>query len=546
MSARSLGHRAPLLWLIVPMMAGLSLARLSPAIPIILQLGAAALAALFAVVLAWRNGAGWFFAIATAMFFTGMRAYDLCRKRIAEWDLLPPREVRVSLRVERLFGQSDPHKSAGFGRVTTVHGPYRELIGQRVYFSAYERTGDPKPRRSAVIQCVGVLTPLPFDPPSNSFDGYLASSGINFRLNRSRCVGEERPPLTYYRLCDRAAEKFNVILGLGIADKRPALAGLLRAMMLGETKALTDEQHTLFMQSGTMHLFAISGLNIAVISGALQALLTLCRLRPSVRFAIGAPLLWLFVDITGGAPSAIRAFAMAMFFQAAFVVRRPVNPFSALVGSAFVVLLVQPLQLFSASFLMSYGIVASLLLLGLPLGEAWLALWIPWRDVPVAGRSSWQLGLDAAWRSLVPTIAIGVATALVGMLTGVEYFQLLTPGSLLANLVLIPAAMIVTVGGFAALICGLVGFVSGAVLCNHAAAVILWIIEWLVRQSVRMPWAFLPAQFKAPWIGNVALAMLLIAMLVGYGAAWQRKYGGYWPPFVIVALVLIFGVKFGS
>ena len=45
-----------------------------------------------------------------------------------------------------------------------------------------------------------------------------------------------------------------------------------------ETRALTEEQHTIFMQSGTMHLFAISGLNIAVIAGALEALLLLLRL----------------------------------------------------------------------------------------------------------------------------------------------------------------------------------------------------------------------------------------------------------------------------
>jgi competence protein ComEC len=544
MTSRSLGHRAPLLWLALPLVAGLITARIVHVAPLALELGVAAVAAGLAVWVAWKNQRGWEFAIATAMFLAGAGNYDLARARIAAWDTLPAREIELSLQIERVFSRADPKKTAGLARIIQASERYHDLVGQHVYFSAILRPPDPVPSRSATIVMVGVITPLPRNPPSDSFDSYLASSGINFRLNRARCVTEQRPQLAYYRFCDEAADRFNVLLGVGIADKRPTLAGLLRAMMLGETRELTEEQHTIFMQSGTMHLFAISGLNIAVISAAVQALLGLCRISPWARFAIGTPLLWLFVDITGAAPSAVRAFAMATFFHGAFVLRRPANPIAALVGSALLVLLWQPLQLFSASFLMSYGIVLALLLLGLPLGEAWLQAWTPGRFLPMMAWTWWQRVVDEVWRWIAPTIAIGVATASVSMLTGVEYFRLLTPGSLLANLVLIPAAMIVTLGGFAALVCGLIGFTAGVVMCNHASALVLLVIEALVRESVRMPWAFIPAEFKAGWVGGTALATTLIAMLVGYSWQWRRERGGWWPPFAIVAVVLLFGVKF--
>ena len=104
--------------------------------------------------------------------------------------------------------------------------------------------------------------------------------------------------------------------------------------MLGTTHELSEEQETLFMQSGTMHLFAISGLNIGVVAGALQTLLLLIRLPPWARFVIGAVLLWLFVDITGGSPSAVRAFTMAVFLHAALVLRRPANLLAALLLSS--------------------------------------------------------------------------------------------------------------------------------------------------------------------------------------------------------------------
>jgi hypothetical protein len=103
----------------------------------------------------------------------------------------------------------------------------------------------------------------------------------------------------------------------------------------------------------------------------------------------------------------------------------------------------------------------------------------------------------------------------------------------------------VTLGGFASLLCGLVGLGFGASLCNHAAALILLVIEWLVRMSVQLPGAFMPARFVTPWIGPLSLVALMAALLGGYASEWQRTRGGWWPPFALVAVVLSFGVDFG-
>lgn len=542
---RQTGHRAPLLWLVAPLIAGIIAGQIGRIAPLGVQLGLALAAAIAAAIASWRDRRGWSASLIAAMFLAGSASYQLHRARLEAWSERPAREAQVQIEIERLFAQNDPRKRSGIARIVGAAPPCSDLVGQLVYFSAFVRRGDPSARRSAILTTTGVLTPLPRDPDPNSFEGYLASSGINFRLTRARFLHDDRPQLAYYRFCDQAADRFDAILGLGIAEKRPALAGLLRAMMLGKTSDLTEEQHTIFMQSGTMHLFAISGLNIAVIALSMDTLLLLLRLPRWARFAIAVPLLWLFVDITGAAPSAVRAFAMSVFFQSALVLRRPANPLAALVASAVAVLLVAPLQLFSASFLMSYGIVVALLVLGVPLGEFWLGRWTPYRHVPEATWTRPQKAVAKIWRSLVPTLAIGVATTLVSMITSVQFFQLLTPGALVANLILIPSASLVTVGGFAALLCGLAGFGGGAALCNHAAAVVLWAIEALVRQSVQLPWTFVRAEFRAPWIGNTALLVLMTVLLAGYSFRWHRTRGGWWPPFAVVAITLLFGVRLG-
>lgn len=545
MPQRSLGHRAPLLWIVLPFIAGLAAAKPAELVAAGWLLGTAAVAAGGALWAARRADRFWAPALVAAMFCAGAASYALHRGRLPVWDALPTREARLTLRVDRVFAQTRTERVSGLGTIASADEHLRELAGQRIYFSFTLRRGEAAPMRSAVVAAVGVLETLPRNPPDGSFEGYLAGAGINFKLTRGRVLAETRAANAYYRFCARAAERCSEILGLGIAEKRPALAGLLRAMMLGNTHDLSREQHELFMQSGTMHLFAISGLNIGVIAGALQALLLLLRLPGWVRFGLGAALLWLFVDITGAAPSAVRAFVMAVFLHAALVFHRPANVLAGLSASAFVVLLVAPLQVFSGSFLMSYAIVLALLVMGLPLGEAWLERWAPWRALPKPAWKRWQRWLDTAWRWLAATLAIGVATTLVSLLTGVQYFHLLTPGALVANLVLIPLAVVVTLGGFAALLCGLAGFAWGAALCNHAAALVLLGIESLVRQSVRVPGAFVPASYTAAWIGAAALTALMATLVFGYATDWKRERGGWWPPFAVVALTLAFGVKFG-
>ena len=206
-------------------------------------------------------------------------------------------------------------------------------------------------------------------------------------------------------------------------------------------------------------------------------------------------------------------------------------------------LVVAPFQVFGASFVMSYGIVAALLLLGLPLGEAWVERWSPAKDLPKAAWRWWHHAAGAAWRWLAAALAVGLATTLVGLLTGVHYFGLLTPGALVTNLVLIPAAMVVTLGGFAALVCGLVGWAGGAVLCNHAAALVFLGIEWGVAQSVKVPGAFVSARFAATWLGPAMLTLLGAVLLAGYAAGWRRRRY-FWAPFALVAVVLVVGVRF--
>jgi competence protein ComEC len=546
MTSRSLGHRAPLLWLVLPLMAGLAAAKAGDFLPVPWLLAGAALASALGIIAGWRGWIkSWAAALVVAMLLAGAASYALYRPRLTAWDALPPREARLGLRIDRIFSQADARKSSGVATVVRADAPVQELHDQRLYFSLALRKGELPPLRGAVIKAVGVLATLPRDPPANTFDGYLASAGTNFRLTRGRVLAVERPAPAYSRFCARALARFSALLGLGVESKRPGLVGVLRAMLLGQQHELGDEQKTLFRQSGTMHVFSISGLHIAVISAGLQALLSLLRLPKVMALLIGLVALWLYVDITGGAPSAVRAFVMVAFVQMSFVLKVPRNPLSALTASALVVLLVNPLDLFSASFQMSYGIVAALLVLGLPLADRWQAAGELFRDLPPVSWAWHHRWRDALWRSVIASLGIGLASSLVGAVTGVQFFNLFTPGALLANLWVIPASTLVILLGLVSLLSGLAGFTAGGVLANHAAVLVLWAVAHGVRGNLRLPGMWVAANFRAPWIGGAALTALLAVMLAGYAQGWRGWSRGFWPPFAVVALTLILGVSYG-
>ncbi|MFM8620124.1 MAG: ComEC/Rec2 family competence protein, partial [Opitutaceae bacterium] len=509
--------------------------------PLVIAVLAAALAVASA-----NHPRRWACSLGLALFCAGAAAGVLQRNHLAAWEELPAREANLRLRIDRLFPSREPGRTSGLAEIVTADPHLADLTGQNLHFSLSRSEADPTPVRGAVFAAIGVLTTLPENPAAGTFEDYLAAAGMNFRMSRGRLLTEESPAPAYHRFCAAAAARFRVILDLGLVEKRPELAALLRGMMLGEKHEISEEQQAVFMRSGTMHLFAISGLNIGVIAVALQALLSLARVPRWPRFLVATALLWMFVDITGGSPSAVRAWFMATFVQAAFVLRRPGNVLAALVASAAASILVSPLQFFSASFVMSYAIVLALLLLGLPLAGHWQRTWSPWREVPEVAWTRAQRLVLAIWSNASGALAIGLATTLVSVLTGIHYFQLITPGALVANLALLPAASGVTVAGFASLLFGLFHLDWPAILANNAAALLLLLIERGLQAGVQVPGMFLTARYTAPWIGQTALVLLVAAILHGYSRGWRREAGGWWPPFAVVAATLATGVRYGS
>lgn len=548
---RSLTSRAPLLGLVVAWATGSAAAHAAaapgPAALIGLALGGLLVAWLFALVpLSSRrrlSTGGCLLGLGLSLAAAGALRTTQERARPADWDALglPPREARLGLRVERLFVAREPGRASGLARVVDAPPLLAELRGQRIQFSATWPADLPAPIRGTGFGALGVLAPVPFSPAPGSFDRFLADEGVNFSFSRARPERAVAPAGAWPRLCASAGARLERVLRAGL-DRHPPLADLYVAMLLGRKQALSAEQKDGFVRSGTMHLFAISGLHIAAIALAFNAVLALLRLPARARFLAGTALLWLYVEITGGEASAVRAFWMVTCLLGARQLRAPANSLSALAASALGVLVVSPHQLFTPGFQMSYGIVAALLLYGVPLQEKWLAAWRPWAQLPREAWNRRQVALEKIGRAALGAVALGFAATLVSTPACLGFFGLLTPGGFFINLVLIPIASLVLFAGVASLLVGLLGLTPLAVLFNHAAALLLAGMDRAVGASLLVPGASVPASFDPPWLASAAGVGLLALLAVGYASRWSWRTGGYFTPYVALGLLLFFGV----
>ncbi|MFZ5495921.1 MAG: ComEC/Rec2 family competence protein [Verrucomicrobiota bacterium] len=539
--------RAPLLWLLLPLMAGLAAARIWPAPsaglwPVIAGAGVAASLALWA---AWRGcDRCAMTALVLAGGLAGFALLHLRHPQLHHWELRPPREITLTVKVTGTFRAAPPARSlGGLGRVTATGAHDADLPGQQIYFSAIRRISVP-PRVSGEYRIQGVLEPLPRDPAGSGFNDYLANLGVRQRLVRARVLREVAPPDRPRLLVAELRGRFEEILRHGL-ERHPQTASLYLAMLLGEKAELSPEQKSAFVRSGTFHVFSVSGLHVGVIALALHMLQTVLRVprRPGAVVTLGV--LWLYVLVTGGGTPSLRAWIMTAFLLASHVFRLPGNALAALTASALVTLLVEPVQLFSTGFQMSYAVVAALILLGAPLAGRWLEHWKPFVLRPRPEWRWWHDFINWAGRKAIAAAAGCWAAFLASAASGIGFFGVFSPGSLLANLLILPLSSLAIIAGFLSLLTGLAGLLPLSALFNSAAALIILAADGLLRHGTALPGVYFPAAFRGDWLAPAAMALMTAVLLAGAAVRWQPRWGGCWPPVVVLALLLIFGVKFG-
>ncbi|MGB8860676.1 MAG: ComEC/Rec2 family competence protein, partial [Ilumatobacteraceae bacterium] len=202
-------------------------------------------------------------------------------------------------------------------------------------------------------------------------------------------------------------------------------AGLFAGLVIGddgrEPNWLVDD----FRSAGLSHLTAVSGQNVAFLLAA--AVPVLRRLRPWWRWAATVGLIAWFMALTRFEPSVLRAGVMAILAATAYVRGRQVQPIRFLALAIIVLVLIDPLLVWSVGFWLSVGATAGVCAIG------------PWLQPRLPGPS---------WLRLPMAVTLGAQAGVA--LPSVLVFHRLPVVSLPANLAAVPIAGFVMLYGLPA------------------------------------------------------------------------------------------------
>jgi ComEC/Rec2-related protein len=355
-----------------------------------------------------------------------------------------------------------------------------------------------------------VLSLPPTAVARGAFDyrDFLRRNGVHRQLRASGPVDWQLADPESHRappVSDRFLDWARGILGRGFPADDPAIQ-LLWAMVLGWKPGLTHDMQEPFMQSGTIHVFAISGLHIALLAAILVEALRLFGLPRGPAGLAALPLVWAYTAITGWQASAIRSAVMWSVVAGGWALRRPGNLANSLALAALLLLVWDPQQLFLPGFQLSFCVVLSLALLARRFTEV-LVRWTapdPW--VPPVLRSRLFGRLDRVRHLLAGSLAVSAAAWLGSMPLIAHYFHYLNPISLLANLVVVPLSSLALGSSLASLAAG--AWCPGASeLFNNSS----WLAMKLMIRASEAAAAVPGGCFNVPAPGPVGFALYYLA-----------------------------------
>jgi len=268
-------------------------------------------------------------------------------------------EIRQTLDVdtEEITAENGEHISLHAGVRLGIYSALLSQTGPRLY-----RYGE------RVHVATRLKLPRNFrNPGAFDYQGYLAANGIVALASAKAEDVQLLPGFTGNRLELLRARIHSSILSKVHALWPPAQAALIDAMVIGEEAFIDRDTRVDFQRSGTYHILVVSGMNVTIL--AFVVFWTLRRLRLSELPATLLTILFcvayaLLTDV--GAP-VWRATLMCSIYLGTRLLYRDRGMLNALGTAAFALLALDPRQLFTPSFQMTFVCVLIVAAIGMPL-----------------------------------------------------------------------------------------------------------------------------------------------------------------------------------
>ena len=275
-------------------------------------------------------------------------------------------------------------------------------------------------------------------------------------------------------------------------------ASLVQGIFLGEDSGLTAERKQQFRDTGTFHILAVSGFNVALVVATFFYIMRLLKYKRKFSAGVSMVFVIVFCFVTGCSPSVVRASLICVFALLAVLLERDSDLINLLALSALLMLLVDPNTLFDIGFQLSYVSTLGLVLLAARVEE--YLFFLP----------RWFCG----------AIAVTVSAQLFVAPVSALYFNSFSTLTLPANLCLAPFVWFSTVAGLIQSVIGLL-FVPAGALIGYANSLSVFLIFKVVEYFSSFSFSLL--RVAAPGLVFIIFYYSAVLNLVYFKKNYETK-----------------------
>ena len=286
----------------------------------------------------------------------------------------------------------------------------------------------------------------------------------------------------------------NIIKRLETYNFNPNEISVIKALLLGYRQDINKDLYEDYINSGAVHILAISGLHIGIIFLMLNFMfrfLRRYRYGLIIKTVIILMLLWSFATIAGLSPSTLRATTMFSILAVGMNLQRPHNIYNTLSISAFILLLWNPFLLFEVGFQLSY-----LAVFGIVSVQPML--------YPLIKSRYWLI--DKVWK----LITVSIAAQLGIFPLSLFYFHQFPGLFIISNILIIPFLGIILGYGFVIIILALFG-VPKFFLFDFYETIIGWmnkLFHWIAKQEI-----FIFTEISMNWYLAVGIYLVVLSSI---------------------------------
>ncbi len=300
---------------------------------------------------------------------------------------------------------------------------------------------------------------------------YYKSNNIKFKTysNEVHLVGTTK---NFHYYLNTISQSFSSIYDK-IFPKN--ISEIVKAFVLGQNENISTKTLNLYKQGGIIHIIALSGLHIAIVCTFLMFTLNIL-IKDNRKNLIVIAFLIFYLILTGSSLSTTRAVIMGICVLIAPLFRREKDTLASIFFAGFLILLIYPYSLFSASFILSFTSVLSIVLLTPKIKKSY-------NVIAVRLNSKFLLSIKLIELEYISSF-LSIYLIMSVILT--YYFNYFYPYSIFVNLIIAPfiAPLIIL-----SIICGIVGLFS-ITLATFIGATVYYILaffEFICNLFINLP-----------------------------------------------------------